>query len=106
MMAKTKASSSIKPLADRVLVRPAPAEEVSASGIIIPDTVSKEKPERGVIVAVGEGRRGDDGKLTPMSVKKGDEIVFSKYGFDELKIEGEEYYIVREDNILAVIEKK
>lgn len=90
------------PLADRVLVRPLPKEEVTASGIIIPDTVSKEKPEQGTVVAVGEGKY-DDGKLIPLRVKVGDVVVFSKYGYDEVKLDGEEYFILREDSLLAVI---
>lgn len=101
-MAKTK-KPNIIPLADRVLVRPVVTEEVSKGGIIIPDTVSKEKPEHGEVIAVGEGRVGDDNQRIPLSVKVGDTIIFSKYGFDEVKHEGEEYYIIREDSILAVI---
>lgn len=90
------------PLADRVLVQPLPKEEVTASGIIIPDTVSKEKPEQGTVVAVGEGKY-EDGKLIPLRVKVGDVVVFSKYGYDEVKLDGEEYFILREDSLLAVI---
>lgn len=94
--------SKIKPIGDRVLVRPGVEETKTASGIIIPDTVGKEKPERGTVVAVGEGRY-DDGELVPMRVKVGDTVVFSKYGYDEVKIDGTEYYILKEDSILAVI---
>lgn len=101
-MAKSK--TKIRPIADRVLVKPAAAEELSSSGIIIPDTVSKERPERGEVIAVGEGRHGDDNEIIPLRVKVGDEVVFSKYGFDEIKVNDEEYYIVREENILAIIE--
>jgi len=112
-MSKIKATSkkspvkmSIAPLADRVLVKPLSADELSSStspsGIIIPDTVDKEKPAQGIIVAVGDGRF-EDGKKIPMSVKVGDRVVFSKYGYDEIKYEGEEYYILTENNILAVI---
>lgn len=96
----------ITPLGDRVLLRPLSEKELekkSSSGIIIPDTVSKEKPERGVVVAVGEGRYDDNGALVPMRVKKGDVVVFSKYGFDEFELEGAEYLILKEENILAVI---
>lgn len=101
-MAKT---ISIEPLADRVVVRPAGADEVvSSSGIIIPDTVDKEKPARGTVVAVGKGKY-DDGKLNPMTVKKGDVVLFSKYGYDEVKVDGEEYYILPESSILAIIPK-
>jgi len=77
-------------------------DKKSASGIIIPDTVSKEKPEQGKVVAVGGGKY-EDGKLLPMSVKVGDKIVFSKYGYDEVKINEEEYYILSESSILAII---
>ena len=93
---------SIQPLHDRVVVKPASREEVSASGIIIPDSASREKPERGVVVAVGLGRY-EDGDLLPMTVKVGDTVLFSKYGFDEVKIDGTEYYILSESSILAII---
>jgi len=74
----------------------------TASGIIIPDTISKEKPEQGMVIAVGEGR-WEDGKRVPMSIKIGDKVVFSRYGYEEVKLDGEEYYILKEENILAVI---
>ncbi|MBM3272239.1 co-chaperone GroES [Candidatus Kaiserbacteria bacterium] len=105
-MAKAAKESAvgITPVGDRVLVRPATgAEEKSASGIIIPDTARTEKPERGTVVAVGEGKRTERGELLPMRVSVGDKIVFSKYGYDEVKIGDVEYYIVQESNILAVI---
>lgn len=101
-MASTKKSLSISPLADRVVVKPASKEEVSASGIIIPDTASREKPERGTVVAAGPGKY-DDGALVPMTVKVGDQVLFSKYGYDEVKVDGEEYLILAESSILAVI---
>lgn len=92
------------PIGDRVLVKP---EEVgdtkSPGGIIIPDTAQKEKPERGKVIAVGPGKRGDGGDLIPVSVKAGDIVIFSKYGYDEVKIGDEEYYIISESNILAVV---
>ncbi|MEO8637324.1 MAG: co-chaperone GroES [Candidatus Taylorbacteria bacterium] len=95
---------AVRPLADRVLLKPISADEKkSTSGIIIPDTVEKEKPEQGRVVAVGEGKTDDNGKLVPVKVKIGDKVLFSKYGFDEVKVEGEEYYIIKEENILAVI---
>jgi chaperonin GroES len=98
----------IKPLGDRCVVRPLTDEEagtVSASGIIIPDTVNKEKPGQGVVVAVGAGKWDEDGeKRIPMEVKIGDKIVFSKYGFDEVKFNDKEYYIVGESSILAVLD--
>lgn len=90
------------PSGDRVLVKPvAPEAERTASGIYIPDTAQKEKPERGTVVAVGPGKRGDDNDLIPVAVKVGDEVMFSKYGFDEVTIGDEEYYIVSESNILG-----
>lgn len=99
-----KSHAQIVPLGDRVLLRPISEEEQSktAAGIIIPDTVSKEKPEQGTVVAVGEGRL-EEGQRVPLSVKVGDKVVFSRYGYDEIKLDGEEYYILKEDNILAVI---
>lgn len=97
---------NIKPLGDRVLVEPLEKDEKgkTKSGIIIPDTVSKERGEQGKVLAVGEGRRGDDGKLIPLSVKKGQTIIFSKYGPDEIKIDDQEYFIISEANILAIVE--
>ena len=86
------------------MVKPMDAADTkSPSGIIIPDTAQKEKPERGKVVAVGEGHRNEKGDVLPLRVKVGDTIMFSKYGFDEIKINDEEYYIVTESNILAVI---
>jgi len=99
--------NNIKPLGDRVLVEPISAEDRGAktkSGIIIPDTIDKEKPEEGTVVAVGPGRVGDNGKLIPIGIKKGQKVIFSKYGPDEVKIGDKEYYILSESNILAVIE--
>ncbi|HVS79974.1 MAG TPA: co-chaperone GroES [Candidatus Paceibacterota bacterium] len=93
----------ITPLGDRVLVRPASDESTqTASGIYIPDTVDKEKPEQGTVIAVGPGRFVD-GKRRPVDVAVGDLVVFSKYGYDEVKVGGEEYYLIKEDNILAII---
>lgn len=104
---KRMAETTIKPLGDRVVVRRLRDNETgttSASGIIIPDTVTKEKPEQGIVVAVGAGRWDDDGeKRIPMDVRVGDKIVFSKYGFDEVKVGGEEYFIVSQGSILAVL---
>jgi chaperonin GroES len=100
---KTKVKDfHLKPLADRVIVSPI-LEETTKSGIIIPDTNSKERPERGVVVAVGEGKIGDDHKRIALEVSVGDVVIFSKYGPDEIKIEGLEYYILREDQILAIV---
>ena len=106
-MAKQKPKPNkiaIMPLADRVLIKPEVADdEKSPSGIIIPDTARKEKPERGVVVAVGVGKRDDRGALIAPALKKGDVVIFSKYGYDEVKIDDEEYYIIAESGILAVI---
>ncbi|HVW71661.1 MAG TPA: co-chaperone GroES [Candidatus Paceibacterota bacterium] len=100
-MAKTE-TLNIKPLADRVVVRPMEKEEKTASGIIIPDTANKEKPAKGTVVAVGPGRY-EDGKLVPMTLKVGDKVLFSKYGYDEVKIDTENYFVLTESSVLAVI---
>ena len=93
----------IEPLGDRVVVKPVSSEEkVSVSGIIIPDTAAKEKPMKGKVVAVGPGRY-DDGDLIPMGVKVGQTVIFTKYGYDEVKVDGVEYYILAESQVLAVI---
>ena len=93
-------------MADRVLVERVSNEvEKTAGGIYIPDTIKKEKPERGTVVAVGEGRH-ENGKIIPLTVSVGDSIVFSKYGYDEIKIDDEEYLIIKEENILAIINEK
>ncbi len=100
--------SPIRPLNDKVIVRPLTDEEEgtkSTSGIIIPDSAKKEKPEQGVVIAVGPGKFDEEGeKRIPVDVKIGDHIVFSKYGYDELKVDGKEYYIVGETSILGVFE--
>jgi len=93
----------IKPLQDRILVQRVEEEQTTKGGIIIPDT-AKEKPIEGKIVAVGGGRVGDDGKKIPLEVKKGDRVLFGKYGGTEVKIDGEEYLIMREDDVLGIIE--
>jgi len=93
----------IKPLGDRVLIEPL-REEKRKGGIILPDTVEKERPEKGKIVAVGPGKVDDNGKKIPMSVKKGDKVLFTKYGPNEIKVDDKEYLIAREEDILAIIE--
>ena len=93
---------NVKPLADRVLVQAAPAEEKTAFGIIIPDT-AKEKPMQGVIVAVGTGKQKDDGKVTPLQVKVGDKVLYGKYAGTEISVEGDDFLIMREADIFAVI---
>ncbi len=92
----------VLPMGDRVLIKPQAPEEMTSFGLIIPDS-AKEKPEHGTVVAVGPGRRGDDNELVPMGVQVGDKVMFSKYGFDEIKVGGVEYYILPESSILAVI---
>jgi len=93
----------IKPLGDRVLIEPL-KEEKKKGGIILPDTVDKERPEKGLVVAVGPGKKDENGKLMPMNVKKGDKVLFTKYGPNEIKVEEKEYLIAREEDILAIIE--
>ena len=92
-----------RPLHDRVIIERLEGQEISAGGIIIPDT-AKEKPQEGKIVAVGTGKRDEHGKLIPFEVKKGDRVLISKYGGTEIKIDGKDYLIMREDDILGVIE--
>lgn len=92
----------IKPLADRVVVKPAEAEEKTSGGIILPDT-AKEKPQEGTIVAVGPGKVSDNGTKVPMEVKTGDKILYGKYSSTEINIDGEEHLIMRESDILAIV---
>ena len=92
--------SKFKPLADRVLVKPMTEEEVTKGGIILPDT-AKEKPQRGEVIAVGPGRTDEQGKLIAMEVKKGDKVIYAKYAGTEVKIDDDEYLILRESDILA-----
>jgi chaperonin GroES len=94
----------LKPIGDRIVVRPKSAEEMTKSGIILPDT-AKERPQEGEVMAVGTGRIMDDGTVVALSVKVGDTVLFSKYGGTEIKLGGEEYIILREDDVLAVLEK-
>ena len=95
----------IRPLQDRVIVQRVKEEEKTKGGIIIPDT-AKEKPQEGKIIAVGKGKVNDDGKLTPLDVKVGDRILFGKYSGSEITLDGEEMLIMREDDILGVLEGK
>jgi chaperonin GroES len=94
---------TIKPLHDKVLIKRVGEEEKTKGGIIIPDT-AKEKPQEGKIVACGQGKRTEDGKLLPMQVKKGDRILFAKYAGTEVKVNGEEHVILSEDEILGILE--
>jgi|TARA_B100001093_G_scaffold63395_1_gene53265 chaperonin GroES len=93
---------SLKPLADRVVVEPAPAEDKSAGGIILPDT-AQEKPQQGTVVAVGSGKVSDSGSLIEMTVKTGDKVLYGKYSGSEVAFDGMDYVIMRESDILAVL---
>ena len=94
---------SLRPLSDRILIERVEEDTTTQGGIIIPDT-AKEKPAEGKIVATGNGRMGEDGKLLPMDVKVGDRVLFSKYGGTDVKIDGIDYLILRQDDVLGVIE--
>ena len=94
---------SLKPLSDRVIVKAAEAETQTASGLILADTAT-EKPQRGTVIAVGEGKLNDKGERIAVDVKVGDTVIYSKYGGTEVKLEGEEYLILRADDIYAVVE--
>ena len=105
--AKAKVPSmavAVRPLHDRVIVKRVTAEDTSRGGIIIPDT-AKEKPQEGEIVAVGPGRRNDEGKVVPLDVEKGDRILFGKHSGTDVEIDGEKHLILQEDDILGVIEQ-
>ncbi len=93
----------IRPLQDRILVKRVDEEVETAGGIIIPDT-AKEKPQEGKVVATGNGKAGDDGNLVPLEVKKGDRVLFSKYAGTEVNIESEEHLIIREEDVLGILE--
>ena len=93
----------IRPLQDRIIVKRIEEEETSKGGIIIPDS-AKEKPQEGKVIAAGKGKIGEDGKVQPLDVKKGDKVLFSKYAGTEVNIEGDEHLIIREDDVLGVVE--
>ena len=95
---------TIKPLSDHILIEPIKMEEKTSGGIFLPDTAEKDKSEQGIIIAIGNGKKTDDGKIIPLSVKPGDKVLFSKYGPNEIKVDGKEYLIAKEEDILAVIE--
>jgi chaperonin GroES len=95
---------NIQPLGDRLVVKPLEDEEVTPSGIVLPET-AKEKPQKGEVLAVGPGARDDDGKRIPMDVSVGDEILFAKYGGTEIKLNGDKLLILRESDVLAIIQK-
>jgi len=98
----TQAAVNVRPLGDRVVIRPSAREEVSALGVILPDT-AKEKPQKGTIIAVGAGRVLDNGQKLGMEVKEGDSVLFAKYAGTEIKIEGEDLLIISEKDILAIV---
>ena len=94
---------NLKPLGNRVVVEPIEQEEITAGGIVLPET-AKEKPQKGKVIAVGPGNRDDEGKHVEMDVKKGDKVLFAKYAGTEIKVEGKKLLIMREDDLLAIIE--
>jgi chaperonin GroES len=99
---QTSVASKIRPIGDRVVVKPAAKEEVSKGGIIIPDT-AKEKPQEGVVIAVGGGKVLDNGERSKMELKVGDRVLFAKYGGTEFKLEGEDHLVLRESDVLAIL---
>ncbi|HEU4672736.1 MAG TPA: co-chaperone GroES [Candidatus Limnocylindrales bacterium] len=103
MATATASSTKLRPLGDRVVVKPTPREEMTKSGIVLPDT-AKEKPQEGTIVAVGPGTIQDDGKRGPMDVKEGDKVLYAKYAGTEFKIDDDELLIVKQTDILAIVE--
>ncbi len=94
--------ANIRPVGDRVVVKPAAKEEVTRSGIVIPDT-AKEKPQEGTVIAIGSGRLLDNGERAAIDVREGDRVLFAKYGGTEFKLEGEEYLVLKESDILAIV---
>lgn len=95
----------IEPLFDKVVIKPLTKEEVTASGIVLPDTADKEKPMQGEVIAVGPGKRLESGQTTPVTVKVGDTVLFTKYAPDEVEIDDEEYLVIEEDKILGIVRK-
>lgn len=94
----------IKPLSDHILIEPIEQEEKTKTGILLPETAEKERPEKGKVIAIGPGRKTSSGKIVPLSVKEGDVVLFTKYGPNEIKVEDKEYLIAKEEDILAIIE--
>jgi len=94
----------LKPLADRIIVKATTAEEVTKGGIVLPDT-AKEKPQEGEVIAVGPGRILDSGKVAAMDVKVGDKVIYSKYGGTEIKLNGDEFVVLRQDDVLGILDK-
>ncbi len=95
---------NIKPLADYILIEPVKEEEKTKSGIFLPETANKERPEQGNVIAVGPGKRNKTGQVIPMDVKVGQTVLFTKYGPNEIKVDGKEYLIAKEEDILAIVE--
>lgn len=95
---------NIKPLSDHVVIEPLKQEEKTKSGILLPDTAEKERPEQGRVIAVGPGKKTEDGKVVPLEVKVGDVVLFTKYGPNEVKIDEKEYLIAKAEDILAILE--
>ena len=94
---------NLQPLEDRIVVKPGEAEETTASGLVIPDT-AKEKPQKGKVLAVGDGKLDDNGTRQPLDVAEGDEVLYSKYGGTEIKVDGEDLLVLRESDVLAKVE--
>jgi len=94
----------IRPLADYILIEPIKEEEKTKTGILLPDTAEKERPEQGKVIAVGPGKKDKSGKFIPLEVKPGDKVLFTKYGPNEIKVEDKEYLIAKEEDILAILE--
>ena len=96
---------NIKPLSNNILIEPVKEEEMTKSGILLPDTAEKERPDQGIVVAVGPGKKNSSGNIIPMEIKQGDKVLFTKYGANEIKVEDKEYLIAKEEDILAVIKE-
>ena len=94
----------IKPISDHILIEPIKEEEKTKTGILLPDTAEKERPEQGKVIAVGPGKKDKTGNFIPLEIKQGDKVLFTKYGPNEIKVENKEYLIAKEEDILAIIE--
>ena len=95
---------NIKPLSDHILIEPMPREEKTKAGILLPETAEKETPEQGTVIAVGPGRKTNEGKIVAVEIKKGQKVLFTKYGPNEIKVGNKEFLIAKEEDILAIIE--
>ncbi len=96
---------NIKPLSDHILIEPIKEEEKTKTGILLPETAEKERPEQGKVIAVGPGKKNEDGKIIPIDVKPGQTVLFTKYGPNEIKVDDKEYLIAKEEDILAILEQ-